>query len=276
MSLFICPHCNGTLSPVGKSYQCPQRHTYDISAEGYIYLLEVNQKHSKIPGDTKEMVRSRREFLEKGYYKIFSDTLNQLAFRLLNENPSPILLDAGCGEGYYTRNLKEYLTKQGISSQMAGIDISKPAIRLAAKKSRDIEFAVGSLFHLPVASHTADLLINIFAPIVPEEFRRVTKKGGYLIIAVPGPRHLFSLKEALYDAPYENEYKDTVYEGFRLVDRIPVQSEIELSEREDILRLFTMTPYYWKTPKEGAIRLHQQTSLTTQIHFDFLVYQACG
>ena len=63
-----CPICNEQLNLADRQYVCPNRHGFDIARQGYVNLLTVQQKHSLNPGDTREQVLSRREFLEAGYY----------------------------------------------------------------------------------------------------------------------------------------------------------------------------------------------------------------
>lgn len=272
MSVFACPVCGERLERLEKAYACPNGHSYDIASEGYVYLLPPNKKHSKMPGDDREMVASRRRFLEAGYYRIFSDALNELALRFLPKD-APSVLDAGCGEGYYTGRLAASLAGHGITVPLCGFDISKFAVKAAAKKYRDIPFAVGSMFGIPVPEASAGLLTDVFAPIVPAEFARVVKPGGAMILAVPGERHLFGLKQILYDDPYENERRDTDYPGFRLAERVPVRGEIATDDPQVMRDLFAMTPYFWKTPREGSERLSAAKHLQTEIAFDFLVYQ---
>ena len=192
--MFICPVCGNLLQKEEKAYICPKGHNYDLAREGYVYLLPPNKKHSKDPGDNKQMVAARRAFLETGLYQPFSDELDRLALECLGKNGSPVVLDAGCGEGYYTGRLAQAL---GERARVFGFDISKCAVRAAAKRYREIAFAVGSSFGIPFADAAADLVVNVFAPIVPEELARVVKPGGHLILAVPGERHLYGLKEIL-------------------------------------------------------------------------------
>ena len=108
--------------------------------------------------------------------------------------------------------------------------------------------------------------------MVPGEFARVLRPGGVLLFAVPGPRHLFGLKEVLYARPYENQRRDVAYPGFSCVERVPVERAITVTGPQ-VQALFAMTPYYWKTPVDGARRLAALDKLTTEIGFDFLVYR---
>ena len=156
---------------------------------------------------------------------------------------------------------------------MAGTDISKFILRTAAKRDRDIAFAVASSYHLPVADQSVDVLLNCFSPLALEEFRRVLRPGGAFIYVVPAADHLWQLKEVLYDHPYPNEEKETPYEGFTYETIVPVDGAITLPCQEDIQNLFRMTPYAWKTPKAGVERLSALDELDTQIGFDIHVYR---
>lgn len=273
MSVFACPVCGEALERLEKVSRCPAGHSYDVASEGYVHLLPPNKMHAKVPGDNKQMVASRRRFLEAGYYGLFSDRLNELISE--ETGAAPVILDAGCGEGYYTGRLERFLTESGKAPSVFGFDISKYAVKAAAKKYKRISFAVGSMFGIPVLSGAAECAVNVFAPIVPEELCRVLNPGGVLILAVPGERHLFGLKELLYDEPYENEHRETEYPGFSFLRRVPVRGEITVRGGA-VQDLFAMTPYYWKTPIEGSRRLESVRELKTEVAFDFILYRKKG
>ena len=271
MSLFRCPVCTAPLERGREAYRCPQGHSFDISKEGYTYLLPPNQKHSAAPGDDKGMAAARREFLSKDYYRPLRDALCALSLSHTQEGAA--LLDTGCGEGYYTAGVYEALRSAGRQPVMAGTDISKFILRHAAKREKQIEFAVASSYRLPVRDESIDLLLNCFSPLALEEFRRVLKPGGTLLYVVPAAKHLWELKEILYQHPYPNEEKETPYEGFAYEAIVPVDAVITLPCQADIHALFQMTPYYWKTPKEGAERLAALDTLTTRIAFRIHVFR---
>ncbi len=268
-SLFRCPICATPLTRGERAYTCPAGHSYDLSAEGYTHLLPANQKNSKNPGDDKQMVAARCEFLDEGYYAPLRKALTDLAAELTADIPSPALLDSGCGEGYYTAGLAQALP----GGRIAGIDISKFALRRAAKKATGVEFAVASSYRLPVMDGSIDLLYNIFSPLSAEEFARVLVPGGHFVYVVPSGRHLWQMKEVLYDNPYENPVKQEDYSGFAWQRVIPLRYTVTLDCSADIMALFSMTPYAWKTPKAGMERLSQLSQLETEIGFDIHVYK---
>lgn len=268
-SLFRCPVCAQPLALEDRTYTCPACHSYDRAAEGYTHLLPANQKHSKNPGDDKQMVAARCAFLDKGYYAPLRDALAGLATRLAADIPSPVLFDSGCGEGYYTAGFSQALP----NAQIAGIDISKFAVKRASKRVKQGEFAVASAYHLPVPDRSVHLLTNIFSPLSVEEFARVLVPGGYFVYVVPSERHLWQMKQVLYENPYENPVKTEHYTGFEWQEMIPIRYSVLLRDPEDIQSLFSMTPYAWKTPKSGVERLNRLTQLETQVGFDIHVYQ---
>lgn len=270
MSLFLCPVCGAPLQREERAYLCPSRHSYDIAKEGYTYLLPSNQKHSAAPGDDKGMAAARHAFLSKGYYAALLETLKKQV--LTCSASSPAILDTGCGEGYYTAGIYHALQDAGKMPRMAGTDISKFILRHAAKREKNIEFAVASSYHLPVADESIDILLNCFSPLALEEFRRVLKPGGQFLYVVPAAEHLWELKQVLYDDPYPNEEKETPYEGFAYEAILPVEDVITLENQADIHALFQMTPYYWKTPKSGAERLAALNRLDCRISFRVHVF----
>lgn len=270
-SLFVCPLCGEKLTRRENSYFCPNGHCHDVAREGYTYLLPVNRKHSKAPGDDKAMAAARSAFLSKDYYAPLRDALCQLSVSLTG--PAPAVLDSGCGEGYYTAAIYQALCAAGKTPRMAGTDISKFILRLAARREKSVEFAVASSYHLPVADRSIDLLLNCFSPLALEEFRRALRPGGTFLYVVPSEKHLWELKQVLYDHPYPNEVKETPYEGFAYAEIRHVEDRIRVLGQEDIHALFQMTPYYWKTPKSGCQRLAALEELAVTISFDIHVFR---
>jgi len=186
---------------------------------------------------------------------------------------TPVILDCGCGECWYTAEIFEHLQKNNINPNFFGIDVSKDAIFSGASRNKSIKLAVATVFDVPLKEMSCDIIISLFAPFSREEYIRLLKDGGYFITAFPMENHLWELKKAVYDTPYKNEVQDMEIEGFKLIDKEIVHTEINLCTNEDILSLFSMTPYYYKTSKNDMDKLSRLSSLKTQIHFCTAVYK---
>ena len=265
-SLFVCPICSAPLERGERAYACPGGHSFDIAREGYVHLLPANRKHAKNPGDDKGMAAARSRFLSRGYYAPLRDALCALARS--HAGPGTPALDSGCGEGYYTAGLWEALGRP----PLAGVDLSRPSVRLAARRAPGAEFAVASVYRLPVGEASVGLVLNCFSPLALEEFRRVLRPGGVFLYVVPAARHLWELKQVLYDTPYPNREENIPYEGFAYEAVVPVEAALDVPG-EDLRDLFQMTPYYWKTPRAGAERLAALDGLRVTADFRVHVFR---
>ena len=216
------------------------------------------------------MVRSRRDFLNKGYYQPLLDAVLELLPKYIKDNDK--ILDAGCGECYYTANIYEYLIKQNKIIRMLGVDISKDALSVGAKRNSELELAVASVFHLPVKENDVDVLLSFFAPYCEEEFLRVLNSNGIFVRVFPLRKHLLSLKNIVYENSYENETDSYELAGFKLLEAKEIRSKIMLESNEDVQNVFSMTPYYYKTSPDDKKKLNNINKLETEIEFGILIY----
>lgn len=193
IALLACPFCQMRLRQVGAALKCENGHSFDMAKEGYVNLLA-----QKRTGDTKEMLKARRDFLESGLYAPLSDAINELVRAHLRDAPGPLhVLDAGCGEGYYLDRLQRALASQQDSCYI-GLDVSKEAIKMAAKRYPQLFFVVADVKQgLVLVDNAFHAILNIFAPRNPAEFARVIAQSGILITVIPAPEHLLSLRSAL-------------------------------------------------------------------------------
>ena len=262
---WICPVCREPLLHSGNSLVCSNRHCFDISKAGYVNLLLSSSRGGH--GDDKLMVKSRTDFLNRGYYEPLARCAAELAGE--STGSSSLIVDAGCGEGYYSQ-----IVAQSSGAALAGIDISKVAVAAAAKRCKNLCFAAASTADMPLESLCADLILNIFSPLFPEEFRRVLKRGGKLLRVVPGEKHLWELKSLVYDRPYENPAPELEIPGFELLSSRRLEYSITLEDRDSILSLFKMTPYYYKTGEKDQQKLLLAETLSTRLEFEISLYKA--
>jgi 23S rRNA (guanine745-N1)-methyltransferase len=152
MRIFAALSAEKDCLPKANHYNCENRHCYDISKSGYVNLLQSQRQADKRHGDDRLMARARRAFLDKGYYRPLLSRLQETAAEYAVSGCR--ILDAGCGECWYTSNIYEYLSGKNIKAAVFGADISKDALTLGAKRGADIELAAASVFHLPMKTIT--------------------------------------------------------------------------------------------------------------------------
>ncbi|WP_254795384.1 23S rRNA (guanine(745)-N(1))-methyltransferase [Arsukibacterium indicum] len=263
--MYICPLCRQPLQLTTRQYQCAARHSFDLAKEGYVNLLPVQQKNSKDPGDNKLMIEARRAFLQSAAYQPLSDAVNELA---VQTNPATVL-DLGCGEGYYSGRLQQKLNP---AARLYGIDISKAAIKYAARHYAAIRFAVASAYQLPFADNSFDSIIRIYAPSDNAELQRVLTPQGRLISVNPGPEHLIEMKQAVYRDVKLHSDAIKQEPGFNHIQRQRLSYQLVLTEPQQLDNLLQMVPLAWKFTSDN-----RQTFVasTRTISIDFLldVYQ---
>lgn len=240
--MYRCPLCQLPLTLTGRQYHCNNRHSFDIAREGYVNLLPVQQKNSKDPGDNKDMMAARRAFLTAGWYA----PLAQAVCDALTALAPHTLLDLGCGEGYYTTQFNNALP----NAKIYGVDISKSAIKIAAKASPDMKFSVASAYQLPFADQSFDCIVRIYAPSKPEELQRLIKPQGQLLTVTPGPAHLVEIKQAVYDSVRLHNDAVAPVAGFTHLSRQRLQFQLNFSQAADVLALVNMVPLAWKFSAE--------------------------
>ena len=268
--MLLCPVCGEELTQDARGARCARGHCFDRAREGYLNLLRTSKAGDKT-GDPKAAARSRRDFLDRGYYQPLRDELVGIVSGLASgraEGAGALrLLDVCCGEGYYTSALG---AAEGVEAY--GFDLSKEMVRLAAKRGGATYF-VANLKAIPVPDGAFDVVTHLFAPFNEREFARVLAPGGRLFTVVPGARHLFGLKQAVYDTPYLNDEKLPATETLAIAGVRKVCAEVELATPADIEAVFQMTPYYYRTKPQDRARLDGVQTLRTPLEFVIAEYR---
>jgi 23S rRNA (guanine745-N1)-methyltransferase len=258
---YLCPICSASLQLNQKSYVCANNHHFDLAKEGYLNLLPVQHKHSAEPGDNKQMMQARREFLEAGFY----EPMAKAVAMMVDASHPKHLLDLGCGEGYYSRTIASHCSNTML---LHGVDIAKFAIRAAARKQPHARFAVASVNRLPYANQHFDCVLRVFAPSNHAELKRVLKPSGLLLTVTPGPRHLWQLKELIYAEVKEHALESELPEGFEHIDTQRICYKIAPNSEQRIA-LLQMTPFAWRVNE--AVQQAIKDIAELEIETDFVL-----
>ena len=265
---YICPLCQTPLQfdATQKSYQCANNHHFDQAKEGYVNLLPAQHKKSKQPGDSKEMMRARRNFLEADFYQPLALAITKIIEEHLPQDQANVL-DMGCGEGYYSRQIQAH-TSNSNQLELHGIDIAKNAIIAAAKKQPDAHFIVASSERMPYSDEYFNMLFRVYAPSNDLEINRVLKTNGLLLTVTPGPRHLWQLKEFIYQDAKEHEALPPLPKGFESLSSQHLSYKIQPNQ-EQRLALLQMTPFAWRADEATQKAIQQAHNL--EIETDFIL-----
>ncbi len=212
-------------------------------------------------------MRARRNFLEAGFYQPVAQALANIIDQHQPATPPMHILDMGCGEGYYTRQI-EALSQYSENLDLHGIDIAKNAIFAAAKKQATARFIVASSKSMPYADHYFDLLLKVYAPANDQEIIRLLKPGGLLLIVTPGPRHLWQLKEFIYKEAKQHEVEVPLPPGFSQIENQRISYTIQPGQ-EQRMALLQMTPFAWRASGEIANNIQRSNEL--EIETDFIL-----
>ncbi len=135
-----------------------------------------------------EAVAARRRLHDRGV----TGPLFQAVAEIVSATASDVVLDAGCGDGFYLGALQ-----RETRCDAHGVDISIPAVDAAARRYPESEWVVANADRaMPYADRAFSIVFSITARMNPAEFRRVLRDDGRLLVAVPAPDDLIELRGA--------------------------------------------------------------------------------
>lgn len=269
-----CPLDGAPLQRDGAAWRCAAGHSFDIARQGYINLLPVQNKRSRDPGDSKEMVAARHRFLDPGSdtdpcppgpYQPLAAAVSHALLAGLAPGAGARCLDAGCGEGYYLRQLAAAAGERHPLA-LLGLDISKWAVMAAAKQDKRANWVVATNANLPVRTGTLDRVLCMFGFPVHAEFARVLQPGGELLLVDAGPDHLRELREIIYPAlKPERPAPPRAPDGFAALATENVRYPLQLAGAAQITDLLAMTPHLYRASAAGRARAAALSALTVTV-----------
>ncbi|MBN1173235.1 MAG: 23S rRNA methyltransferase [Micromonosporaceae bacterium] len=187
VSALRCPCCGQSLDTDQTGLHCPIGHRFDLARQGYIDLSGGRVTHG---GDTAGMVAERMALLGSGHLSVITDAIVEMT----EVGAAGLAVDVGAGTGHHLTELLR--ARPGLSG--LAVDISKAALRRAGRAHPRLVAVRADVWRgLPLASDTARLILNVFAPRSPAEFHRVLRADGQVLVVTPTEAHLCELVEAL-------------------------------------------------------------------------------
>lgn len=271
-----CPLDGAPLHRHGTTWHCAGGHAFDIASQGHTHLLPVQHKRSRDPGDSKEMVACRRRFLNAGHYLPIAEATRRAVLQDTLPGATIRCLDAGCGEGYYLRQLAVADGTRDLAA--IGLDISKWAILAAAKQDRRMAWVVGSNANLPILPGTVDRVLCMFGFPVYPEFARVLVPQGQLVQVDAGPDHLRELREIIYPVvkPPRAAANTPMPGGFTALSSETVRYSVQIEGQEQIADLLAMTPHLFRASNEGKARVAALQALSVTVDVRLARYRRNG
>ena len=190
-----CPVCGESMAETATGVACAAGHSFDRARRGYLSLLGARGR--RFPGDSAEQVAARERVLGSGLFDGVADALAGAAIEALRVDgePGPVVLDAGAGTGFYLHRVVGAVAGRGAEPLGIGTEISVAAARRLARTDPRVAALVADTWDgIPLAGASVDLAQVVFAPRNADEFARVVRPGGTLVVAVPGPGHLDPLR----------------------------------------------------------------------------------
>jgi 23S rRNA (guanine745-N1)-methyltransferase len=219
--------CHLPLAREARRLTCPRQHSFDLARSGYINLLQPQDRRSKQPGDSDAAVAARRGLHDRGITRPLLDGIAAL----LQPRPKDVMLDAGCGDGFYLGTLAQETGCEG-----HGVDITTLAIDAAAKRYPECEWIVANADRfIPYADASFSIVMSITARMNAPEFRRVLKPDGRLLVAIPAPDDIAELRGAGRDRTARTI--EAFAEQFKLDEqrRVTTTADLDKATVEDVL-----------------------------------------
>ena len=266
-----CPLDSLPLELQDSSLRCPNSHSFDIARQGYVNLLGAQDKRSRDPGDSKAMIAARHSFLEAAYFEPIAERICALVAPHLVE--AKLIVDAGCGEGYYLQKLSEALSGSGEPKPgLVGLDISKWALQVAARRF-PATWLVASNRNIPLAAASADLVMDVFGFPDFAAFERLLNPTGMLLRVQAGAKHLLELREVIYPVIKTVATANAEPTGFTRVAHSALQYQIPRLQRTAISQLLQMTPHLHRASSQGKLRAAQLEELSISVDVTFELLQ---
>ena len=270
---FVCPIDGQMLAVSSDGARCSVGHHFDRARDGYLNLLPVQHKGSRAPGDDQAMVAARRRVLDSGMFAPLAAAVFEIVGTIVGNRASHRALrivDAACGEGYYLAYLIDAARASGSPAELslAGYDVSKYAVRAAARRSDAVAWAVASNRQPPFPAASVDVILSLFGFPHWAAFEGVLGPGGRVVLVDAGADHLLELRELIYPQVEQHHPlapQEAMTRGWRVSQELSLKYRFDLKSRAAIEALLAMTPHAYRATERGRAALAALHNLSTTV-----------
>ena len=268
-SILICPKCATSLHyhQDSQGFYCDNKHHIDKNAQGYWSFITSPKFKGAI--ESRQQLRSKRFLMASGLFSPLMDKLASSFNNLADGKPNVQHLNFSCTDGLYLRHLAENNNAEDMTHW--GVSEAENSLFAANKENTSANLILTPFKKLPFADKSLDIVSLFDVALKGKECLRVLKDSGRLLLLVPGPRHLWQLKQQVYDNLVEKP----------LLLNLPKQIEVVNSEAitftgditgEQAMTLLEMNNLAWRVNDQlkHDIKSHSVSGL----EFDYLLVTA--
>ena len=262
LPLLACPFCGGGFTIRENSLVCEKGHCYDWSRKGYGNLAPGHSQAGDSYSD--ELFESRGRILSGVFYQKPMAAVAALLQKYLGTGFS--LLDAGCGEGAWSR----YLASVFPQATLLAVDLNRDGVSRGAAQPSPVHYLVADVKRLPVQTASLDGVLDVLTPADYREFHRVLKPEGILLKVVPGQAYLQQIRQEVSAHLHSGEVYSNARVLVHLQEHAQVLEQLHLTEtfpltREQARDFLRMTPLTFSVSPEllSQVKLEE---ITVDLH----------
>ncbi|WP_153915302.1 methyltransferase domain-containing protein [Shewanella sp. TC10] len=268
-SILICPTCASKLHfhESSQGYYCDNKHHIDKNSQGYWSF--VTSPKFKGASESRQQLRSKRFLMASGIFDPLVEALSAAFNDVVKDKTQANHLNYQCADGFYLRSLEQNSNNTCMTHW--GVSEADNALFAASKNNTPANLLLSPFKKLPFADQSIDVVTLFDAQLKGKECLRVLKKDGVLLMLVPAPRHLWQLKQKVYDNLTEKPPQLNLPNDVELIASTSIKFIADVTG-EQAITLLEMNHLSWRINDELKHEIRQKP--VTGLEFDYFLVTA--